>query len=104
MHARQQKDVVLEKIDHLIKVNPLEFIFPICYKYWSIRKADIFLIDVLKLKSNVQNGASDPQADKKSHALRSDVRTLLLLAGEKTAQMAAAQVLYPFWKLKEKSV
>lgn len=27
MHARQQKDVVLEKIDHLIKVNLLEFIF-----------------------------------------------------------------------------
>ncbi|WKX93101.1 hypothetical protein Q1695_010825 [Nippostrongylus brasiliensis] len=55
-HVRQQKDVVLDKLDHLLK-----------------------------------DGVVDSSADKRDHDQRADIRTLLLFAGEKAAQLAAAQ-------------
>ncbi|KAK6052022.1 hypothetical protein COOONC_10473 [Cooperia oncophora] len=55
-HVRQQKDVVLDRLDHLLK-----------------------------------NGPVDASADKRDHDQRADIRTLLLFAGEKAAQLAAAQ-------------
>ncbi|XGW12128.1 hypothetical protein V3C99_013087 [Haemonchus contortus] len=55
-HVRQQKDVVLDRLDHLLK-----------------------------------NGHVDASAEKRDHDQRADIRTLLLFAGEKAAQLAAAQ-------------
>uniref|UniRef100_A0A1I7WMZ4 M protein repeat protein n=1 Tax=Heterorhabditis bacteriophora TaxID=37862 RepID=A0A1I7WMZ4_HETBA len=55
-HARQQKDVVLERLDHLLK-----------------------------------GGQTEANADKRALAQRADIRTLLLLAGEKSALLAAFQ-------------
>lgn len=54
-HVRQQKDVVLDRLDHLLK-------------------------------------GDDANADKRLHDQKTDIRTLLLFAGEKAAQLAAAQV------------
>ncbi|RCN29948.1 hypothetical protein ANCCAN_24292 [Ancylostoma caninum] len=53
-HVRQQKDVVLDRLDHLLK-------------------------------------GDDANADKRLHDQKTDIRTLLLFAGEKAAQLAAAQ-------------
>ncbi|KAK6733120.1 hypothetical protein RB195_017093 [Necator americanus] len=53
-HVRQQKDVVLDRLDHLLK-------------------------------------GDDANADKRVHDQKADIRTLLLFAGEKAAQLAAAQ-------------
>ncbi|KAK5968051.1 Protein bicaudal D [Trichostrongylus colubriformis] len=55
-HVRQQKDVVLDRLEHLLK-----------------------------------DGHVDATADKRDHDQRADIRTLLLFAGEKAAQLAAAQ-------------
>ncbi|CAI4228486.1 unnamed protein product [Auanema sp. JU1783] len=56
IHARQQKDVVIDKIEQLLK------------------------------GSNV-----DSSVEKKVHTQKNDIRTLLLLAGEKNAMLAATQ-------------
>ncbi|VDK59748.1 unnamed protein product [Cylicostephanus goldi] len=53
-HVRQQKDVVLDRLEHLLK-------------------------------------GDDANADKRVHDQKADIRTLLLFAGEKAAQLAAAQ-------------
>ncbi|KAJ1366175.1 Protein bicaudal D [Parelaphostrongylus tenuis] len=55
-HVRQQKDLVLDKLDHLLKGDSI-----------------------------------DSNADRRDHDQRADIRTLLLFAGEKAAQLAAAQ-------------
>lgn len=55
-HVRQQKDLVLDKLDHLLKGENI-----------------------------------DSNADRRDHDQRADIRTLLLFAGEKAAQLAAAQ-------------
>ncbi|CAJ0557976.1 unnamed protein product, partial [Mesorhabditis spiculigera] len=54
-YARQQKDLVLERLDALMK------------------------------------SGSDPEAEKKAQTMKGDLRILLLLAGERNAQLAAAQ-------------
>ncbi|KJH41625.1 hypothetical protein DICVIV_12406 [Dictyocaulus viviparus] len=55
-HVRQQKDVVLDRLEHLLK------------------------------RENI-----DSNVDRRDHDQRADIRTLLLFAGEKAAQLAAAQ-------------
>ncbi|KJH39886.1 hypothetical protein DICVIV_14213, partial [Dictyocaulus viviparus] len=54
-HVRQQKDVVLDRLEHLLK------------------------------RENI-----DSNVDRRDHDQRADIRTLLLFAGEKAAQLAAA--------------
>lgn len=54
-HARQQKEIVLERLETLLKQG------------------------------------ADPDADKKTQTLKADLRSLLMLAGERNAQLAAAQ-------------
>lgn len=59
MHARQQKDVVLEKIQNIAR----------------------------------DTDRHDKEGEeKRSGILKADLRTLVLVAGEKSAQLAAAQV------------
>ncbi|KAE9416838.1 hypothetical protein Angca_006556 [Angiostrongylus cantonensis] len=55
-HVRQQRDLVLDRLDHLLKGENFDSI-----------------------------------ADRRDHDQRADIRTLLLFAGEKAAQLAAAQ-------------
>ncbi|GMR49197.1 hypothetical protein PMAYCL1PPCAC_19392 [Pristionchus mayeri] len=82
---KEREKASVDFISSLINKLSLEYKGEISYKQWRQHR-DIILD---KVDSLAKGG--DPEAEKKLHKANDDLRAMLMLAGERTAQMASAQ-------------
>ncbi|GMS96827.1 hypothetical protein PENTCL1PPCAC_19002 [Pristionchus entomophagus] len=83
--VREREKASVDIISSLINKLSLDNKGEVNYKQWRQHR-DIILD---KVESLAKGG--DPEAEKKLHKAHADLRAMLLLAGERTAQMASAQ-------------